>query len=322
MTRIAVLDDWQNVARTSADWSALERLAQVDIYHDTLADEDALVQRLAPYDILLTMRERTPFPEQLTARLPRLRMLNITGQRNNSVDMKALAARGVTICRTESGEGGEATAELALGLMIAGVRRIAAGDASARRGGFQTGVMPGYALKGRTLGVIGLGRLGSLMAGYGKELGMKVQAWSPNLTPERAEAAGVVFADKDNLLAASDVVSLHLVLSTATRGVIGQRELGLMKRGAVLVNTSRGPLVDERALLAALDEGRLTAALDVYEQEPLPVDHPLLSAPNTVLSPHLGYCVRENFAVFYQQSVENALGFLAGAPIRLMPIPT
>jgi phosphoglycerate dehydrogenase-like enzyme len=321
MTKVAVLDDWMNLARQSADWSPLEARAEVTVFQDTLHDEDALAARLADFDILLTMRERTRFPASLIAKLPKLRMLSITGARNNSVDVGALLARGVTVCRTESAEGGEATAELALTLMLSAARRVPAGDASVRAGTFQAGIPPGVTLAGKTLGLVGLGKLGSRVAGYGRALGMTVIAWSPNLTQERAAQGGAALATKSELLQAADVISLHLVSSPSTRGIIGAAELELMKPGAILVNTSRGPLIDEAALVEALNRGRLVAALDVYDEEPLPKDHPLTRTPNTILSPHLGYCVRQNFEVFYRQLVENALAFLDGAPIRLMPPP-
>lgn len=317
--RVAVLDDWQGVARTSADWSALTARAEVVFFEDALPDEDAAAARLKDFDVVMSMRERTPFPASLIARLPKLRMLSVTGARNKSVDLEALAARGILATRTEAGEDGSATAELALLLMLEGSRRVAAGDASIRAGHFQEGIAPGFVLRGKTLGLVGLGRLGSLVAGYARALGMTVLAWSPNLTPERAGAGGARFAAKDELLAQADVVSLHMVLAPSTQGIIGAREIGLLKPGAVLVNSSRGPLIDEAALLAALRAGRIVAALDVYDREPLPPDHPLRHAPNTVLSPHLGYCVRENFTVFYRQSIENVIAFLDGAPpIRLL----
>ncbi|TCR66128.1 D-2-hydroxyacid dehydrogenase family protein [Bosea sp. BK604] len=314
--KVAVLDDWQGVARTSADWTALTARAEVRFFEDALPDEDAAAARLKDFDVVMSMRERTPFPASLIARLPKLRLLSVTGARNKSVDLKALAERGIAATRTEAGEDGSATAELALLLMLEGSRRVAAGDANIRAGRFQDGIAPGFTLRGKTLGLIGLGRLGSLMASYATVLGMTVLAWSPNLTPERAEAGGAQYAAKDDLLNRADVVSLHMVLAPATRGIIGAREIGLLKQGAVIVNSSRGPLIEEAALLAALDTGRIVAALDVYDREPLPADHPLRRAPNTVLSPHLGYCVQENFAVFYRQSIENVLAFLDGKTIR------
>ena len=314
--RIAVLDDWLGIVRQSADRSALEARAELTVLVGPFAGEDEAAARLGSFDIIMSMRERAPFPASLVARLPRLRMLSVTGPRNRAADLAALAARGVLVTRTEAGEDGSATAELALALMLAAARHVAAGGAAIRTGGFQAGIPQGVVLRGRTLGVVGLGRLGSLMAGYGRALGMHVLAWSPNLTPARAEAAGAVWTAKAALLAAADVVSLHMVLAPGTAGLIGAGEIGLMRRSAILVNTSRGPLVDEAALLEALAANRIVAALDVFDREPLPRDHPLRTAPNTVLTPHLGYCVRENFAVFYRQSIENVLAFLDGAPIR------
>jgi len=312
--KIAVLDDWQGVAETSADWSDLAARAEISFFGDALPNEDAAAEQLEDFDIIMSMRERTPFPASLITRLPKLKMLSVTGARNRSVDLKALAARGIVVTRTEAGEDGSATAELALALMLAAARGIAAGDAAIRAGGFQRGIAPGLTLRGRTLGLIGLGRLGAKMADYGRVLGMSVIAWSPNLTPERATAGGADWADKDDLLRRADVVSLHMVLAPSTVGIIGARALGLVRPGTIIVNTSRGPLIDEAALLEAVRAGRIVAALDVYDREPLPTDHPLRSAPNTVLSPHLGYCVQENFAVFYRQSIENVLAFLDGQP--------
>ncbi len=295
---IAVIDDWQGIARQSADWACLDARGTLTFFTQAFASEDDAAARLVPFDIIMSMRERTPFPESLIARLPRLRMLSVTGPRNRSVDLAALAARGIIVTRTESGEDGSATAELALALMLAAVRHVATGDAAIRAGGFQTNIPQGFVLRGRTLGLIGLGRLGSLMAGYGRALGMRVLAWSPNLTRDRAEMAGATFMGKDDLLSVSDVVSMHMVLAPTTVGLIGARELKLMRPGTILVNTSRGPLVDGSALLEALAARRIVAAIDVFDREPLPADDPLRTAPNTVLTPHLGFCVRENFEVF------------------------
>lgn len=313
---IAVIDDWQGIARQSADWACLDARGTLTFFTQAFASEDDAAARLVPFDIIMSMRERTPFPESLIARLPRLRMLSVTGPRNRSLDLAALAARGIIVTRTESGEDGSATAELALALMLAAVRHVATGDAAIRAGGFQTNIPQGFVLRGRTLGLIGLGRLGSLMAGYGRALGMRVLAWSPNLTRDRAEMAGATFMGKDDLLSVSDVVSMHMVLAPTTVGLIGARELKLMRPGTILVNTSRGPLVDGSALLEALAARRIVAAIDVFDREPLPADDPLRTAPNTVLTPHLGYCVRENFEVFYRQSIENVLAFLDGKTLR------
>jgi phosphoglycerate dehydrogenase-like enzyme len=318
MTRIAVLDDWQGIARTSADWSELAARAEIVFFAEAFSDEDDAATQLAEFDIVLSMRERTPLPGSLIARLPKLRMLGITGTANASLDLPACTAHGIVVCHTTStGAGASATAELALGLLLAAARAIPAADATIRGGGFQRGVPVGITLAGKTLGIVGLGRLGSLMAGYGRALGMNVLAWSTNLTDEAAAKAGTQKVAKDELLARSDAVSLHLVLSPRSRGILGAADLARMKQGAILVNTSRGPLVDEAALIAAVQSGRIVAALDVFDREPLPADHPFRTAPNTVLTPHLGYGVGETWAQFYPQSIENALGFLDGAPVRV-----
>jgi phosphoglycerate dehydrogenase-like enzyme len=246
-------------------------------------------------------------------------MLGITGARNLSLDVAACTARGVVVCNTTStGRSDAATAELALGLLLSAARSIPASDAGIRAGRFQQGIPVGFTLAGKTLGVIGLGKLGALMARYGRALGMTVLAWSQNLTAEAARDAGAELVGKAELLGRADAVSLHLVLSARSRGIIGAAELALMKPGAILVNTSRGPLVDEAALLGAVRAGRIIAALDVFDREPLPPDHPLRTAPNTVLTPHLGYGVAETWEQFYPQSVENALAFLNGTPTRVL----
>ena len=317
MVKVAVLDDWQGVARGSADWSKLEARAEVTFFAEAFATEDEAASALAGFDILLAMRERTHFTGSLLRRLPKLRMLGTTSARTLSLDMKTATERGIVVCNTTGGPGSAATAELALGLLIAGFRAIPAGDAAIRAGGFQRGVPVGAALEGKTLGVLGLGRIGARMARYGRALGMEVLAWSQNLTEERAQAEGATLADKDALLARADAVSIHLVLSERTRGLVGAAEIARMKPGAVLVNTSRGPIVDEAALVEAVRAGRIVAALDVYDEEPLPQAHPLRGARNTVLTPHLGYGVREVWAQFYPQSVENALAFLDGKPMRV-----
>ena len=317
MTKVAVLDDWQGVARPSADWTPLEARAEVVFFREAFESEDAAAAALGSFEIILSMRERTPLPASLIDRLPKLRMLGITGNHNPSLDLAACAARGIVVSNTVTGSGGStATAELALGLLMAAARAIPAGDAAIRCGGFQDGVPVGIALAGKTLGVIGLGRIGSQMAAFGHALGMTVLGWSANLTPEAAAAAGAIHVTKPELLRRSDAVSLHLVLSSRSRGILGRDDLAAMKRGAILINTSRGPLIDEAALVEAVTAGRIVAALDVFDREPLPPHHPLRLAPNTVLMPHLGYGVAETWAQFYPQSVENALAFLNGSPIR------
>lgn len=318
MTRVAVLDDWQGVARGAADWTPLTARAEVVFFADAFADQDDAAAKLADFEIVLSMRERTPLPGTLINRLPKLRMLGMTGARNLSLDTPACTARGVVVCHTQGGGYADsATAELALGLLISAARGLAVGDAVIRAGGFQMGVPVGIGLAGKTLGVIGLGRLGGYMAAYCRALRMNVIAWSQNLTQERAEAAGAVLVSKDELMAAADAISIHMVLSERSRGLVGAEDIARMKPGAILVNTSRGPIVDEAAMLEALHAGRIVAALDVYDREPLPVGHPLRTAPNTVLSPHLGYCVKETWDGFYPQMIENALGFLDGKPVRV-----
>jgi len=318
MTKVAVLDDWQGVARSSTDWSPLSARAEVVFFAQAFADENDAAAKLADFEIVLSMRERTPLPASLVNRLPKLRMLGITGARNASLDTDACTARGILVCNTAAGAGArEATAELALGLLIAAARAIPVADANIRAGRFQEGVPVGFALAGKTIGIIGLGRLGSYMAGYCHALNMTVLAWSQNLTAELAQAAGATLVSKEELLSLSDAVSIHLMLSARSRGLIGDKDIALMKPGAILINTSRGPIVDEAALLEAVQSRRIIAALDVYDREPLPANHLLRAAPNTILTPHLGYGVRETWVDFYKQSVENAVAFLDGKPIRV-----
>lgn len=318
MTRVAVIDDWQGVAEQSADWTQLRARAEVVIFRDAFADEDAAAQQLADFDVVMAMRERTAFPASLVRRLGKLRLFSLTGARARSVDMDALRAQGVTITTTKGGGTGTATAELALTLMLSALRHLPRADAAIRAGGFQGGVPAGEEASGKTLGLVGLGHLGRMMARYGQVLGMSVIAWSQNLTVEKAAESGVAYRTKDALLAESDVVSLHLVLSDRTRGIIGANDLARMRPGTLLINTSRGPLVNEAALVAALHAGRIRAALDVYDREPLPAGHPLRTAPNTVLTPHLGYCSAATFRDFYHESVENVLAFLDGKRLRVL----
>jgi phosphoglycerate dehydrogenase-like enzyme len=319
MLKVAVLDDWQRVARSSANWTSLLARAQVVFFARAFSDEDHAAEELAEFEIVLSMRERTPLPASLIKRLPKLRMLGITGVRNASLDMLACTAQGVLVCNTVGASGAEAaTAELALGLLLAAARSIPAADANIRSGRFQEGLPVGMSLAGKTIGIIGLGNLGTRMASYCQALNMTILAWSENLTAERAQAAGAERVSKDVLLSRSDAVSIHLVLSARSRGLIGAADIARMKPHAVLINTSRGLIVDEEALIEAVRSGRIIAALDVYDREPLPADHPLRHAPNTVLTPHLGYGVRETWTQFYQQSLENALAFLDGKPVRMM----
>jgi phosphoglycerate dehydrogenase-like enzyme len=318
MTKIAVLDDWQGIAESSTDWSPLRAVADVVFFQQAFNDEDAAVENLRDFEIVLTMRERTPLPGSLIKRLSKLRMLGITGSQNAVLDVAACTAQGVMVCNTVGGGKSEAaTAELALGLLISAARAIPAADANIRAGRFQEGLPVGIGLTGKTIGIIGLGRLGSHMARFCQSLSMNVLAWSENLTIEKAQEAGATLVSKDELLSRSDAISIHLVLSPRSRGLIGAADIAKMKAGAILINTSRGPIVDEAALIDAVESRRIIAALDVYDREPLTEDNPLRSASSTILTPHLGYGVRETWTEFYEQSKENALAFLKGTPLRV-----
>jgi phosphoglycerate dehydrogenase-like enzyme len=313
--RVAVLDDYQRVALQYGDWERLRGRAEVEVFADHLAGDDEVVARLAPFEVVVAMRERTPFTRERLERLENLRLLVTTGARNASIDLQAARERGVTVCGT--GYFGSPTAELTWGLILALTRRICAEDARVRAGGWQHTIGP--ELAGRTLGLVGLGRLGTQMAGIARAFEMDVIAWSQNLTAERAAEAGVEAVEKRELFRRADIVSVHLVLSERSRGLVGAAELALMKPTAYLINTSRGPIVDEAALLAALHEGRIAGAgLDVYNVEPLPPQHPLRFAPNTVLTPHIGYVTTGTYDVFYRDAVEDIAAWLDGAPVRLL----
>jgi phosphoglycerate dehydrogenase-like enzyme len=320
MVKIAILDDWQDVARSSADWAALASRAELVFFAGAFVTENDAAVALADFEILLTMRERTAFPETLIRRLPKLRMIGITGPRVVTLDLAACTRRGILVCNTGNGDHAApyASAELALGLLIAAARAIPTADTTMRAGGFQRGVPKGMGLAGKTLGILGLGRLGARMARYAAALDMKVIAWSPNLTEIKAVEAGARRVGKSDLMEMSDAISVHMVLSPRSRGLIGAEDIGRMKKGAILINTSRGPLIDEPALIAAVAAGKITAALDVYDQEPLSQNHPLRASDHTVLTPHLGYGVEETWQDFYSCSIENAIAFLDGAPIRVL----
>jgi phosphoglycerate dehydrogenase-like enzyme len=315
MTRVAILDDYQDVALRMADWKSLPAGTEVVAFRDHLHDTDAVAKRLAAFDVVVAMRERTAFPRVLLEALPKLRLLVTTGMRNASIDVRAATERGITVCGTSGLP--YPTAELTWGLVLALFRRIPVEDRATRDGRWQTTL--GLGLNGKTLGVIGLGTLGSRVARYGRAFEMEVLAWSQNLTPERAAEGGATLVGKDELLARSDVVSIHLVLGDRTRGLIGARELGLMKRTAYLVNTSRGPIVDEAALVRALQDGTIAGAgLDVFEPEPLPLDHPFRRLPNTVITPHLGYVTEETYRIFFGHALEDVQAFLRGEPVRVL----
>jgi phosphoglycerate dehydrogenase-like enzyme len=319
LSRLAILDDYQGVALEMGPWSRLPGL-KVETFRDALTDEDALVQRLLPFDAILGIRERTPFPASLLRRLPDLKLLMTTGERNRSFDIEAANAAGITVCGTPSA--GAPTVDIAWGLIISLLRDLPAQTASLRAGTWQASGAPnsiGRAAEGLTLGILGLGKLGSRVARVGQAFGMKTIAWSRNLTTEAAAAVGVERVEKAALFERADVVTLHLILSPQSRGIVGAEELGRMKPDAVIVNTSRGPLIDQPALIAALAQGRIGGAgLDVFDQEPLPRDHPILAAPNTVLTPHLGYVSRQNFAAYFTGAVETVEAYLAGTPIRVL----
>jgi len=312
---VAVLDDYQGVARTLADWSSLGKNVAVRFFHDHVEDQDELVQRLSMFEIIAIMRERTPFPRALIESLPRLKLIVTTGKRNASVDLGACKDRGITVCGTAGSEG--STIELAWGLILAVVRGIPREDHGLREHRWQIAV--GMELRNKTLGVVGLGRLGSQVAKIGHAFGMRVIAWSQNLTKERAAEQGVELVTKRQLFERADVVTIHLVLSDRTRKIVSHEELGWMKKTAYLVNTSRGPIVDTAALIGALHGGQIAGAgLDVYDREPLAADDPILHAPNTVLTPHLGYVADASYKVFYRETVEDIAAWLAGKPIRVV----
>lgn len=315
--RLAVLDDTQRIAASSADWSVLAGRAEVVFRHEPFADEAEAAGWLADFDGLVAMRERTAFPAALLDRLPRLRLVALTGARAPSLDLAAATRNGVLVCNTAI-DSKAATAEIALGLLLAASRHLHRADAAMRRGDWHDGVPVGEALAGKRLGILGLGRIGRIVAGYGRALGMDVVAWSRSLTDEGAAEAGVVRIERDALFRECDAISIHLALAPQTRGLVGAREIAAMRPGAILVNTARGPIVDEAALLAALAHGRIRAGLDVYDIEPLPADHPLRGASNAVLSPHLGYNTRAVFAQVYRESIENVAAFLDAAPTRML----
>ncbi|WP_329059007.1 D-2-hydroxyacid dehydrogenase family protein [Amycolatopsis sp. NBC_01480] len=311
--KIAILDDYQNVALTFGDWASLE--AEIQVFTEAFGGPSEVVERLAGFDVVVAMRERTRFPAEVLDRLPDLRLLVSTGPRNAAIDLEAAHRNGIVVSAT--GYLGPPTAELTWALIFAAARNLPAEFRSMREGGWQTGV--GTMLHGKTLGLLGLGRLGAEAARIGQAFGMVPIAWSQNLTAEKAAEHGVTLVTKDELFARSDVLSIHLVLSDRSRGLVGARELALMKPSAMLVNTSRGPIVEEAALVDALRRKVIgTAALDVYDTEPLPADHPLRTLGNAILTPHIGYVSRETYEIFYRDAGEDIAAFQAGSPVRLM----
>jgi phosphoglycerate dehydrogenase-like enzyme len=311
--RIAILDDYQNVARSFADWDSLD--AEVVTFDKPFADADEVVRRLVEFDVVVAMRERTRFPVEVLERLTGLRLLVSTGPVNAAIDVAAARKLGITVCGT--GYFAHPTAEHTWALILGAARNLVAEANSMRGGGWQVSVATG--LHGKTLGVLGLGRLGSRVARIGQAFGMDTIAWSQNLTPEKAAEHGVRAVTKEELFAESDVLSVHLVLGDRTRGLVGAAELRSMKPTALLVNTSRGPIIDEDALVDVLRAGRIRgAAIDVFDTEPLPSDHRLRSLPNALLTGHVAYVTRELYETFYRDSVEDIAAFRAGTPIRLM----
>ena len=316
MTSIAVLDDYQGVSQQLADWSILPEGCNVQVFRDHLSDLDAVAERLREFEVVCAMRERTPFPRELLERLPNLRLLVTTGMRNASIDTEAATDLGVLVCGTDGGPTNP-PAELNWGLILALARHIHQEDAATRRGHWGTTLGP--SLEGKVLGVLGLGRLGAAVAKVGVAFEMSVIAWSQNLTQERAAQHGATLVSKDELFQQSDVVSVHVQLSERTVGLVGARELGLMKPTALLINTARGPIVEEAALIDALRNGTIAGAgLDVFDQEPLPADHPFLQMDNTLLTPHLGYATPEQLSIRYQGTVEDIGAFMEGSPIRAL----
>lgn len=313
--RIAILDDYQNAALAAADWKGLGKGVQITVFNRHIKGEAAVARALKPFDAVVGMRERTPFPKSLIGKLPNLKLLITTGMRNLSFDMRAAKARGVVVCGTSML--GYPAAEHAAALILALYKKIPAEDRVMKKGGWQAG--PSEGMKGKTLGILGLGKLGARVARVGLALEMNVVAWSQNLTAERCAEIGVALVDKQTLFKTSDVVSIHLVLSDRTRGLVGARELGWMKPTAHLVNTSRGPIVDEKALIKALRAGDIAGAgLDVYDVEPLPRSHPIRKLKNVVLTGHTGFVVKELYALAYGEAVENIKAWMAGKPIRVL----
>ncbi len=317
MNRIAILDDYQRVMLDVADWSRLPDGFTVTVFDDHLDDEDAVAARLADFEVVVMNRERTPFRRSLIENLPKLSLLITNGMRNASIDLAATADRGITVCGTRSR--GNATPELTWGLILSLLRNIPIEDRGMRGGGWQTTL--GRELEGRTLGILGLGRIGAQVAKVGQAFGMTVIAWSPNLTEARAAKVGVARVQKEDLFAQADVLTIHMVLSDRSRGIVGDADLQRMQKTSFIVNTSRGPLVDEAALVAALQNGKIAGAgLDVYDIEPLPAEHPLRSMSNTVLTPHLGYVTQDNYTVSFADAVENIIAWSNGEPVRVLTL--
>ncbi|MEE4908159.1 D-2-hydroxyacid dehydrogenase family protein [Pseudomonas alliivorans] len=318
MTRltIAVLDDWQNVASNVVDWSPLRSIGEVSFLHEFPADTVVMVQRLRDFDVICVMRERTLFDEALLSQLPRLKLLTTGGMRNAAIDVAAAKRLNITVCGTDSYK--HAAPELTWALIMGITRNLVAEANSLRAGHWQVGL--GSDLHGKTLGILGLGSIGKWIARYGQAFGMKVIAWSQNLTPEAAAECGVTYVSKQALFEQSDVLSVHLVLSDRSRGLVDAEALGRMKPGAFIVNTSRGPIIDEAAMIETLQQRRIAgAALDVFDVEPLPENHPFRTLDNVLATPHIGYVTENNYQTFYDRMIENIQAWHAGSPIRVFP---
>jgi phosphoglycerate dehydrogenase-like enzyme len=321
MTRVAVavLDDYQDVARSFGPWERLEAEVELEIFTEKIHGADDVVTRLERFEVVVAMRERTPFPREVLERLPRLKLLVTTGPFNAAIDVDAASDLGIVVAAT--GFSLASTVELTWGLLLALSRRICEEDRNVRAGGWQQTVGP--ELAGRTLGLVGLGNTGKRVAEIAKLFELRVIAWSQNLTPELAAAEGVELVTKDELFAQADFVSVHYKLSERSAAIVGAAELARMKPTAFLINVSRGPLVDEAALLDALRRGTIAGAgLDVYDTEPLPADHPLRSMPNTLLTPHIGYVATSQYEQWYRDIVEDIEGWLHGRPVRVISQPS
>ena len=319
-TKLALLDDYQKVAMRMADWDRLKkRGVEITVFHEPFSSVEDAAAKLAPFDMLGLLRERTAFPRALIDKLPNLKFMVLTGARASSLDDKAATERGIPISNTPGGGSNAPTAELCWALLMSCARDLAKAERLMRTGGWHDGIAQMNVLEGKRLGVLGLGRLGSRVAGYAKAFGMDVVAWSQNLTAEKAAQGGARLVSKDELLATSDFISIHLVLSARTRGLLGAADLAKMKKTAILINTSRGPIVDEAALLAALQNGTIAhAGLDVYDKEPLPKGHPFTRLDNITLVPHLGYVVEDSYRHFYAGTIEDIEAWLDGKPINLI----
>jgi D-3-phosphoglycerate dehydrogenase len=314
--RCAILDDYQDVGLKLADWSKVKEV-EVKSFNEHLGSAENVIKALQGFQIVSMMRERTPFPRAVIEALPDLKLLITTGARNASIDMAACAERGITVCGTTSH--GNPTTGIAFGLILELTRRIGWENARLKAGATWQ-VTLGMDIEGKTLGVLGLGKLGARAAGVGKAFGMKVIAWSQNLTPEKCKEIGVDYVSKEDLFRQADVITIHLQLSQRTRGLVTATELGLMKRAAYLVNTSRGPIIDEKALIAALNDKRIAGAgLDVFDVEPLPLDHPFRRMDNVVITPHLGYVSQQNYAGYFPDIVDDIRGWIDGKPVRVVP---